>query len=61
MTETPEQVLEVIPGEFSEEQAWSYVKDRYASFLQGNKLAGKWTVAPRRKMGGWWIEVFRED
>jgi hypothetical protein len=57
----PADVLEVLDGDLSEEQAWNYVKKRYAGWLQKKHLAGTWTVAPRKAMGEWRIEIFREE
>jgi hypothetical protein len=56
-----EQVLEVITGDLTEEEAWDYVMREYAEWLQNMKLAGAWTVAPRKRMGSWYIEIFREE
>jgi hypothetical protein len=56
-----EQVLEILPGDLSEEQAWSYVKQRYAKQLQTMKIAGTWTVAPVMRYGVWRVSLHREE
>lgn len=55
------QLLEIIDGALSENEAWSYVMDEYATWLQNMRLAGAWTVAPRRGKGGWYIEAYKEE
>lgn len=58
-TDTAEQVLEVLDGDLSEDDAWMRTGE-YASRLREMKLAGKWTVGARRGAGGWYIEIHRE-
>lgn len=53
------ELLEVIDGKLSEDEAWMRAK-QYADQLRAMKLAGKWTVAPRRYMRTWRIEAFME-